>query len=102
MDLTTIDAQHDDYVAFLTSVGKSEHIREIDLDDFSDFLTAMNAWNTAHADKKVCKIGVYNTFRTLDDGEELINAYLVGLDSDGVLVTGGGGTTLGPPHCCPS
>jgi hypothetical protein len=100
MDLSTIDAQHTAYVSFLTSTGKSEHIREIDVENLSDFLNSVSVWNSDinNADLQIVRIGIYNTLRELESGQKLINSYLVGLDEDGVLVIGGGAGNDGPPH----
>jgi hypothetical protein len=104
MDLTTIDLQHSEYVDFITTAGKVEHIREMDPEDLQGFLDSVTAWNAdeANHDNQMCRIGIYNTLRILDSGQQLINAYLVGLDSDGVLVLGGGGGGPVPPFCCPA
>jgi hypothetical protein len=104
MDITTIDLQHTEYVGFISTAGKSEHIREMDPEDLQAFLDSVTAWNadSDNDENQICRIAIYNTLRVLDSGQQLINAYLVGLDSDGVLVVGGGGGGPVPPFCCPA
>lgn len=108
MDLTTIDVQHSAYVAFITGAGKTEHVREMNIDDLQEFLDSVKAWNddSDNEDSQIIKIGVFNTLREntlVLPHFHLINSYLVGLDGDGLLVQSGGGAGVpGPPHCCPS
>jgi hypothetical protein len=101
MDLATIEVQHLAFENFLNENSTNEHIREMDIDDLSGFLNAAIVWNTSNPTNQIIKIGVFNTLRDVE-GIGLVNSYLVGLDSDGVLVKGGGGAGVpGPPHCCP-
>jgi hypothetical protein len=93
MDLGTIIAYHDAFSTFLSSSGKDEHIRKIDLDDFARFLSKVLTWNKDNSTDQITKIGIYNTLNPTND----VRSYLVGLNDAGEPVIGGGGGGDGPP-----